>query len=84
MTRKIAAPSVFAAILGAALLGSVVVAGANDISGAGRVLAGTSNAWPAGACESTYTFDVDLGRDRPDLVCWTNDWSLSVPEPAAH
>ncbi|HEY7066300.1 MAG TPA: hypothetical protein VII06_32810 [Chloroflexota bacterium] len=83
MTREIVGPSLFAGLVGAALLGSVLVAGANDLLSAGRVLAGTSDSWPSGACESTYTFDVELGRDRPELVCWTNDFSLSVPEPSA-
>jgi len=83
MTRKNIGPSLFAGFIGVALLGSVVAAGANDLLRVGRVLAGTSDSWPSGACESTYTFDIELGRDRPELVCWTSDFSLSVPEPSA-
>jgi hypothetical protein len=81
MTRKIVGQKLFAGTLGVAMLASVVTAGLWEIQSVGLALAGAASAWPAGACERVSTFDLDRSFDQMELVCWTDDFALSVPEP---
>lgn len=46
------------------------------------MLAGAANAWPAGACQRVNAYDHEIGADRIELICWTSDFALSVPEPS--
>ena len=82
MTRKIAGQKFFAGALAVTMLASVLAAGLWEVQSVGLALAGAASVWPA-ACERVSTFDVDRGFDRMELVCWTDDFALSVPEPGA-
>ena len=82
MARKITGGSLFAGIIGLTMLSGVVAAGLHEIQNARLALAGAANAWPAGACQQVNTFDYEINADRPELICWTNDFALNVPEPS--
>jgi hypothetical protein len=81
MARKITGRRLFAAIVGLIALGGVLAAGAHDVLSAKLALAGANNSWPAGACQRVNTYDHEIGVDRLELVCWTSDFTLTIPEP---
>jgi hypothetical protein len=81
MTRKVSGKSLFAGVIGLAMLGGVFAAGVQEVQNVRLALAGAANAWPAGACQQVNTFDRENGAGGPDLVCWTSDFALTVPEP---
>ncbi|HLH22702.1 MAG TPA: hypothetical protein VK066_09275 [Chloroflexota bacterium] len=83
MTRKITSGKVFAGMLGLALLSGVFAAGVEDFQSARLALAGSTNPWGMDSCQRGYSFDAVAGVDREELVCWTNDFTLNVPEPVA-
>jgi hypothetical protein len=81
MTRQITRHSVFAAIVGLAVLGGVFAAGAHDMLSAQLALAGANNSWPPGDCERAEVYDPMIGSVHTELLCWGNDYALGVPDP---
>ena len=81
MAAKVTGKRIVLAIVGLAALGGVFAAGAHDLLSAKFALAGASTSWPAGACQSVNAFDHEIGADRAELICWTSDFALSLPEP---
>ncbi|HZS01571.1 MAG TPA: hypothetical protein VFE37_22835 [Chloroflexota bacterium] len=80
MSGHLSRRNVFAGIVGLALLGGVF-AGVQEVQAVRLARAGAAAAWPAGACQQVDSFGLESGADRAGLVCWSSDFTLSVPEP---
>jgi hypothetical protein len=81
MAGKATGKRIAVAIVGLAALGGVFAAGAHELLSARLAVAGANSAWPAGACQSVNVYDHEIGADRAELICWTSDFALSIPEP---
>jgi hypothetical protein len=81
MARRITGRAVFAGVIGLALLSGVLAVDLQRIQSTQLAWAGATNVGPAGACEPVNSLDDQIDRDRSELICWTGDFTLSVPEP---
>jgi hypothetical protein len=84
MAGKVTGKRIAVAIVGLAAVGGVFAAGAHDLLSARFAVAGANTSWPAGACKSINSLDAETRADRAELICWTNAFALSIPEPGMH
>ena len=81
MAGKVTSKGIAGAILGLAALGGAFAAGAHDLLSAKFALAGANLSGPVGTCQNVNSFGPETRADRAELVCWTSDFALSIPEP---